>query len=341
MAKYDLVIITHLPSFYKVNLYNQLAKSKSIHVIFLGAQSLIRSNDFVSDDFDFKASFLSFKPFEARNKILCLVKLFWLLSRIKFKKLLVGGWEQPEFWLSLFLRPRKMNVLCLESGQESQVSGPKSWLKRIFLTRIGSILASGKPQEHLARLLSFSSPVYSTGGVGLFLHPKQPVQSKAFRGRFLYVGRLSPEKNIEKLVQAFKQRPQFKLTIVGEGPLKIKPSANVQLAGYVPQEQLAGMYQSHDVFILPSTHEPWGLVVEEALFHHMPVLVSSKVGAKELIEEHGVGKIFSPSSLKSMLKAIDLIALEDIYQACLANMSDTMIEKMQAKQVQTYLKVAS
>ena len=51
---FDLVFITNLPSFYKINLYNRIAKNKNILVIFLHESCSQRNNDFYIGKRDFK-----------------------------------------------------------------------------------------------------------------------------------------------------------------------------------------------------------------------------------------------------------------------------------------------
>ena len=54
---------------------------------------------------------------------------------------------------------------------------------------------------------------------------------------------------------------------------------NIRFLGRLPNDRLPEIYERHDVFILPSLYEPWGLVVEEALFRGLPVIASDKVGS--------------------------------------------------------------
>ena len=54
------IFITPLPAFYKVNLYNEIAKSKNISVWFLGNQTIEnRSSDFVSTEMNFDYCYLN------------------------------------------------------------------------------------------------------------------------------------------------------------------------------------------------------------------------------------------------------------------------------------------
>lgn len=97
----------------------------------------------------------------------------------------------------------------------------------------------------------------------------------------LYVGRLSPEKNIDLVIQAYQQAKanqparDFKLVIVGDGPdrLRLKPLIPEAIfTGMQTGEQLARHYASADVFLFASEVETFGNVVLEALASGLPVL---------------------------------------------------------------------
>ncbi len=139
---------------------------------------------------------------------------------------------------------------------------------------------------------------------------------------FIYVGRLSPEKNIKFLLEVFKdiktsepKSNDWGLIIVGDGPQKkeiegfIKENnleKDIYLAGGVSWKEVPKYYAIADVFILPSLSEPWGLVVNEAMVCGLPVIVSKKAGAYlDLVKEGENGFGFEPTNPQE-LKAIML-----------------------------------
>ena len=74
----------------------------------------------------------------------------------------------------------------------------------------------------------------------------------------------------------------------------------------IENEKLGEIYQAHDVFILPSYYEPWGLVVEEALYWGLPVIVSDCVGSSvDMVAELDTGIIFKSKDRESLHAAID------------------------------------
>lgn len=310
---YDYVFVTHLPAFYKVNLYNKLAEQLKIYVIFIGYGSNIRAKDFNSLDnkeIKFNYTIINNNSFENRNKLVSLYKIARLILNLNFKKIVLGGWDLPEFWLLWGItRPKKLCLSLESSIFESKFGLVKKSLKKLFLSRINLVFASGSPHKSLLDSLGFKGKVVKTLGVGLanFSIQQEPHQSlpKLFNGEFLCIARLSDEKNLEFLLKFFSLHPEYRLTLIGDGPLlaklnQLKPD-NVNLIPHVPNVKLGSYFQKASVFILPSLKEPWGLVIEEALFFNLPILVSSKVGsAIDLVVRPQTGLVFEPGSIKSL-----------------------------------------
>lgn len=338
---YDFVFVTHLPSFYKVNLYNELAKKFNVFVIFVATSSKIRNSDFSLSTFSFDSCILNDGAFEIRSKIGSLYRFFCVLRKIKYKLLVVGGWDLPEFWLGVLLGQKKCNGIVLESSIFDSVHhGIKGMIKKIFLSRCGFAFPSGSPHLKLLKVLNFNGTAHSTYGVGLFNRPViSHANRKAWSGRFLYIGRLSPEKNLPFIISYFKKKPNYSLSIVGDGPefdeLKKDAPANVFFLGYKKNTMLGEIFSNHDNLILPSVSEPWGLVIEEALYFGLPILCSEQVGAAEdLVINLKTGCVFSPLDFNSLDKAI--INMENNYGVYLNNVKSIDFNVLKCKQLSAY-----
>ncbi len=136
---------------------------------------------------------------------------------------------------------------------------------------------------------------------------------------FLFVGRLSSEKNIISLLRAFNAvchlDKNWGLLILGNGPQKLEIESfileknlnkRVHLIGFVQQDEIAKYYSFSDVFILPSKSEPWGLVVNEAMLCSMPVIVSNRCGCEtELVNEGVNGFSFDPFDTLELQKLME------------------------------------
>jgi glycosyltransferase involved in cell wall biosynthesis len=70
---------------------------------------------------------------------------------------------------------------------------------------------------------------------------------------------------------------------------------SIRFIGFRNQSELPSLYELCDVFVLPSEHEPWGLVVNEAMNAGRPVVVSDRVGAGPDLIENGVNGFVYPS----------------------------------------------
>lgn len=338
---YQVVFVTHLPSFYKINLYNILAETLNIFVVFIGESSNVRAADFTQQQKNFDFKVLNHCAFEVRNKLNSCLRVVKLLRTLKFKKLVLGGWDLPEYWvLSLFF-PKQNNCLVLESSIfESQDYGVKKYIKSIFLQRMSTIFYSGAPHLKLINKLGFQGQALKTLGVGITDYPAKQDSSTSFSGKFIYVGRLAHEKNLLLLLNVFRELPNFSLTLVGDGPLKSEliqnKSVNVSIVGHVPHTELASYYQQNDAFILPSLREPWGLVIEEALYYHLPIIASEYVGASiDLVQEPDTGVLFDPHSEQALMDAI--IALAQKYPYYKKNAQKFNFTKRDQHQVQTYI----
>jgi glycosyltransferase involved in cell wall biosynthesis len=124
-------------------------------------------------------------------------------------------------------------------------------------------------------------------------HPESPL--------LLYVGRLSPEKNIEALRSFLSAVPGCRLAIVGGGPHKERlvkhfGGSPTFFAGYLQGAKLASAFASADLFVLPSQTETLGLVTLEAMAAGCPAIAARAGGVPEIIEDGVTGLLFSDAA---------------------------------------------
>ncbi|MEY2439678.1 MAG: hypothetical protein QOI34_1063, partial [Verrucomicrobiota bacterium] len=134
--------------------------------------------------------------------------------------------------------------------------------------------------------------------------------------RLLYVGRISKEKNVDVLADAYRQLRDeglpIELLLVGHGPYSqalAETLPDAIFTGYLKGKELATAYASADVFAFPSTTDTFGNVIIEAQASGMPVIVSDAGGPKELVENGGNGIVTRSHDVKDFSQAIrDLVA---------------------------------
>lgn len=117
--------------------------------------------------------------------------------------------------------------------------------------------------------------------------------------RLLYVGRLTPEKGVNTLMEAYSTLPNGKLSIVGDGPMSEAVSAGARAhtsIDYLGRKSEAETYrlmgQSQAVIVPSEWYEPFGRVVVEAFANATPVIASRSGGLTELVEDGRTGLLF-------------------------------------------------
>ncbi len=128
--------------------------------------------------------------------------------------------------------------------------------------------------------------------------------------KYLFVGNIKPAKGVDILLNAFNriEAPGKKLTIIGAmgdaAHLLGNRQNNIAVKGYVPHEKLPEEYNDADIFILPSRLDGFGLVVTEAMSTATPVIVSSHVGAKDLVNDGVSGWVFESGDHEALADAM-------------------------------------
>ncbi|HZR77740.1 MAG TPA: glycosyltransferase [Chthoniobacterales bacterium] len=129
--------------------------------------------------------------------------------------------------------------------------------------------------------------------------------------KLLYVGRVSREKDLDLLAEAYRRLRSeglaVKLFVVGHGPYSKEFSEalpEAMFTGYLKGEELARAYASADIFVFPSTTDTFGNVIIEAQASGLPVIVSDAGGPKELVENERNGLITKSHDLDDLTRAI-------------------------------------
>jgi glycosyltransferase involved in cell wall biosynthesis len=143
----------------------------------------------------------------------------------------------------------------------------------------------------------------------------------------LYAGRLAREKNVEFVVQAFKEIAQVRrnaqLVIVGDGPQRkylenlvqnLKLEHRVTFTGFLQKEVLASWYKAADVFLFASTTETQGMVVLEAMEMGTPVVAVNAMGVKDVVGDN-IGGFSSTLNIQEFTAhALKLLENDDLRQ---------------------------
>jgi glycosyltransferase involved in cell wall biosynthesis len=135
------------------------------------------------------------------------------------------------------------------------------------------------------------------------------------------VGKLIGRKRHEDILNAVSllsrnSTKEYHILLVGDGPEKCnlqscadeKKLTNITITGFVKQDQLSEFYSVSDVFILCSQKETWGLVVNEAMCHALPVILSDKVGCVPDLVSESNGFVYPCGNVELLAECIQKIS---------------------------------
>lgn len=169
--------------------------------------------------------------------------------------------------------------------------------------------------------------------------PYQPMIDKDF---IMYVGSQSDYKNIKRLIQAHQKlltsNPALQLVLVGKTTgingvaagrnqawSKANDHTNVTFTGFLPDEQLAWLYENTRAYIFPSLMEGFGLPGLEAMASGAPVISSNTTCLPEV---HGeAAEYFDPLDINAMSQAIERVISNDTLRQKLIELGYKQVAK--------------
>jgi glycosyltransferase involved in cell wall biosynthesis len=141
----------------------------------------------------------------------------------------------------------------------------------------------------------------------------------------LYVGRVSPEKNLGIFARVLDAVPNARLAIVGDGPARASlerelRDRRVVFTGFLAGDELAAAFASADVFLMPSRTETLGFVVLEAMAAGCPVIAARAGGIPDLVQHEETGILYDPDREEDAIAAVRELTLHEGKRRFLATM---------------------
>lgn len=238
-------------------------------------------------------------------------------QKSKIKKILDVSCPHLHGFKELFKESQKKSLIL----KDRRPDYPQ--LKSVF----AKIMEEEMMADHLLVASSFAKECMIEDGVNeadisvlpygvddLFVR-KSYKSSKHQKIRFLFVGRLTTRKGVLYLLEAFadalKKYSFLELTIVGgyhgnEQLVELYSSKSVRFINHInSRDKLKNIYFDHDVFILPSLSDGFGLVYIEALGMGLPIIGTYSSGAVDLINHKKNGYLIKSKSTEDILSAIN------------------------------------
>jgi len=290
-----------------------------------------------------------------------------ILKKEKPEAVMILGYSHPFYTISLFTA-LSLGYPVLFRGEVmdhfERKGKLRNMLKDYFLRQLygrckGLLYIGQRSKEHFIRLgcpeekLLFSPYCVDTASFQLCDESRKRLRS-SFRAQhairdndivLLFSGKLISRKRPDLILYAAEKLPaeileRTVIVFLGDGEMKDmlesiaqrQGATRVKFIGFKNQLELSDCYQGADMLILPSQHsETWGLVVNEALHHGLPCVVSEAVGCgPDLIEPGVTGEIFKTGSVTGLTLAIQrvcrLIKKPSIREAIVAKVGMYSIE---------------
>jgi glycosyltransferase involved in cell wall biosynthesis len=253
-------------------------------------------------------------------------------------------------WIAWFERPRQASVTS-----RSRKLAPLAWVRdrvrRYLLQEADRVLCIG----------SAARSAYSEMGIPLErldvlpyccdLERYDAVPSAAidqFRKRhelagltvFLFSGQLIHRKGVDTLIAAFRKlaasHPDCVLLILGDGPLRqglqglAGPDcgARIRFLGHLPQEDLPVVFRAADVFVFPSRHDGWGVVINEACAAGLPIIASEQTGAaQDLVQPEENGFRHDAEDVESLCQSMRYLVEHPDHRSVMGRRSHELVRQ--------------
>ena len=242
----------------------------------------------------------------------------WTLRRLAPRVVIANNFG---VWALAALLMRYPTVIFWE-GTEHTERTVQPWRKRLRIwmaQKAGAFVVNGtSAREYLVETLGVAQDRVFVGSLCCEPPPsgigdsRRQNDNPARPRNILFVGRLIKGKGVDHLLHAAaqlrlmapKDEAIFRVTVVGDGPerntleslaedLEIRDL--VTFTGAVHPHEIWAYYGNADIFVLPTLHDNWPLVVLEAMSVGLPVLLSSYAGSLPDLVHHGVnGYGFEP-----------------------------------------------
>lgn len=250
-------------------------------------------------------------------------------------------------YLSVLKKYRKNHNIPVIMFSDTQWRGGLQWLN-VLTSKwrhkkwFSHVLVAGTWQYEYARRLGFRKNKilypYLSADDKLFKSIDIEEKKKQWPKKLLYCGRFAEVKGLDLLLHAWQNIPDHKgwtLTLIGEGPIKIKSESNIEVVGYKTQVEILDYMNQAGAFVLPSRFEPWALVIHEAALAGLPIICSDCIGASTAFcinkSNAFIFKTENASDLEKVL--IKLINMNDSQLYEMAQRSRNLGERITSRDV--------
>lgn len=324
-----VLIITNLPTPYRIDFYKELGKSCNLTVVIEAKRSKNLKFNWNDDNIkNFNIHFLNDGNLDEKK---INWNILYFISKKKFDIIIISTYHTYTGMLCLaYLKAKHIPyVFETDGGMITKTeSSIKKWYKTILIKGAKAYFSPSKgSDDYLAYYganpeVIYRYPFSSLSNIDIISNNLSLEEKRTIRKRLnikenkivLGVGQFIHRKGFDVLMKAAKDmNKEIGIYIVGGTPteeyLKIQKQYNlsqVHFEGFKTKDELSEYFKAADIFVLPTREDIWGLVVNEAMAYGLPVVTTKKcVAGMELISDKNcLVDTDNPKQLKDIIEKL-------------------------------------
>lgn len=258
-------------------------------------------------------------------------------------------YQNSAVWRRLILLAKKLGlrVVVYAEAPCEMCLGPKAWMKRLYyrfvlpfrLREVAQaadlfICQSGRMGvERLTRLGWAKEKIvpfgYASAATGELGHGTNGICGNGLR--VLHTGVETEYRCVKTLLKAER--------LLGKRGIKLEI---VRTHGKLPAYEMERLYKWADVFVACGLCEPWGMRVNDAIHAGLPVVVSSGMGAKMIVEQYGCGGVYKAGDAKALADVLQRFAEDRAFaDSCRDGVVKAHEAWLPAAKAKTFIKLIS
>lgn len=331
----NILFLTNIPSPYRVKFFSQLGEKCNLTVLYEMKRATNRNKDWKEEyTLTFHEIYLHTHQLVDDGGIS--TDIFHYLKKHQYDFIVVGTHGTPTAKLAmLYMRLRRipyiLNIDGMLSGEISEKSKMNGFLRRLMFQGAYAYITSGRDTiKYLNDLGVKSAHIYTYHFSSITKqdilqrvitdvekrHLKETLHIKESR-MILSVARFIPKKGLGGLIKSFADlsAQDIALVLIGGNQdiyaslLETLPqnvSSRIYFPGFMNKEMLYQYYKAAVLFVLPTHHDEWGLVVNEAFSCGLPVITTDRCGAGlEMIKPNENGILVNHTDINALTVALD------------------------------------
>jgi len=327
----NILFITNIPSPYTVSFLNELGKLAKVHALFERRNSIERDSSWEK----FSSKYFSYNILHGYqysvDKSFCIGVLKYIRKYRKWRIILSNPMTATGILSIAYMKMANIPFsLQIEGGFPKTGFGVKEKLKKLIIKGASYYYSSGESTNKY--LLHYGAdatkiglyPFTSLYESDILLQPLNKDEQSQLReklgihGKFvvLAIGQFIPRKGFDILLRSLKYCVKsIDVCIIGGTPTaeylslcKELALDNVKFLPFTPKTAIYQWMCAADVFVMPTRYDIWGLVVNEAMAHGLPVISSDMcVAACEMIKPGVNGFIFRNENHRDLAEYISIL----------------------------------